>query len=131
MEETEKQNPEPKPPPIFISGVTNMKPLNELLNTIAKDKYLVKTLHNDQVRLQPTESSVYTTIIKALIDKNTEFHTYKPRQNRSFRVVLKNIHPSTDLNDIKKELNAKGHEVTNIWNVKQRVTKKTTTHPLH
>ena len=124
MEEAEKQSSEPKPPPIFISGVTNMKPLSELLNTIAKDKYLVKTLHNDQVRVQPTESSVYTIIIKALMDNNTEFHTYKPRQDRSFRVVLKNIHPSTDLNDIKKELNVKGHEVTNIWNVKQRAIKK-------
>jgi hypothetical protein len=124
MEDAAKQSSEPKPPPIFISGVTNIKPLTELLNTIAKDKYLVKTLYNDQVRVQPTESSVYTTIIKALIDKNTEFHTYKPRQDRSFRVVLKNIHPSTDLQDIKQDLQDKGHEVTNIWNVKQRVTKK-------
>jgi PAX-interacting protein 1 len=39
-------------------------------------------------------------------------------------VVLKNIHPSTDLNDIKQSLTDKGHVVTNIWNVKQRVTKK-------
>jgi hypothetical protein len=66
MEEEDKQSTEPKPPPIFISGVTNIKPLIELLNTIAKDKYLVKTLYTDQVRVQPTESSVYTTIVKAL-----------------------------------------------------------------
>jgi hypothetical protein len=38
------------------------------------------------------------------VEKNNEFHTYKPRQERSFRVVLKNIHPSTDLNDIKESL---------------------------
>jgi hypothetical protein len=84
----------------------------------------VSFMNNEQVRVQPTESSVYTTIVKALIDKNTEFHTYKPRQDRSFRVVLKNIHPSTDLNDIKQDLKDKGHEVMNIWNVKQRITKK-------
>jgi hypothetical protein len=124
MEEADKQSTEPKPPPIFISGVTNIKPLIDLLNTIAKDKYLVKTLYNNQVRVQPTESSVYTTIVKALIDKNAEFHTYKPRQDRSFRVVLKNIHPSTGLNDVKQDLKDKGHEVMNVWNVKQRVTKK-------
>ena len=96
MEEANNQSTEPKPPQIFISGVTNIQPLIELLNTIAKDKYLVKTLYNDQVRVQPTESPMYTTIVRALIDKNTEFHTYKPKQDRSFRVVLKNIHPSTD-----------------------------------
>jgi hypothetical protein len=84
----------------------------------------VITLYKDQVRVQPTESAVYTTIVKALIDKNTEFHTYKPRQDRSFGVVLKNIHPSTDLNDIKQDLKYNGHEVTNIWIVKQRVSKK-------
>jgi hypothetical protein len=124
MEEAEKQSAESKPPPIFISRVTNIKPLIELLNTIAKDKYLVKALYNNQVRVQSTESSVYTTIAKALIDKNTEFHTYKPKQDRCFFIVLKNIHPSTDLNDIKQDLKDKGHEVINIWNVKQRVTKK-------
>jgi hypothetical protein len=35
MEEAAKQSTEPKPPPIFISGVTNIKTLIELLNTIA------------------------------------------------------------------------------------------------
>ena len=45
-----------KSPPIFISGVVNIKPLIDLLNVIAPDKYVVKTLPNDQVRVQPTES---------------------------------------------------------------------------
>jgi len=63
------------------------------------------------------------------MDKNTEFHTYKPKQERSFRLVLKNIHPSTDLNCIKQRLTDTGHVVTNIWNVKQRVTNKTL--PMH
>ena len=64
----------------------------------------METLYNDQVRVQPTESSVYTTIIKSLMDKNTEFHAYKPKQGRIFRVVLKNIHPPIDLNGIKQSL---------------------------
>jgi hypothetical protein len=108
------QNTAPKPPPIFILGVTNIKPLIELLNALAPNKYLVITLPNDQMKVQPTGSSIYTAIIKALMDKNTEFHTYKPRQDRRFRVVLKNIHPSTDINNIKQALKDEGHEVTNI-----------------
>ena len=51
IEEAAKPSTEPKPSPIFISGVRNIKPLIELLNTITKDKYLVKTLRNDQVRV--------------------------------------------------------------------------------
>jgi len=50
VEEEAKQSTEPKPPPIFISGVKYIKPLIELHNEIAKVKYLVKTLYNDQVR---------------------------------------------------------------------------------
>jgi len=118
-----------KPPPIFISGVANIKPLIELLNAIAPDKYLVEKLPNEQVRVQPMESSIYTSIIKALMEKNTEFHTYKPRQGRSFRVVFRNLHPSTDLHDIKQAIMEKGHEVTNIWNAKQRSTNRPL--PLH
>jgi hypothetical protein len=79
MEETPEEAPaqqtEPKPPPIFISGVANIKPLIDLLNVIAPNKYLVKTLSIEQVRLQPAESFIYTSIIKALMEKNTEFHT--------------------------------------------------------
>jgi hypothetical protein len=47
-EEEAKQSTDPKPPPIFISGVKNIKALVDLLNAIAKDKYLVKTLYNDR-----------------------------------------------------------------------------------
>jgi len=133
MEETTNEAPtqhmDHKPPPIFISGVVNIKPLIELLNVIAPDKYFVKTLRNEQVRVQPTESSIYTSIIKALMEKNTEFHTYKPRQDRSFRVVIRNLHPSTDIQDIKQAIMEKGHEVTNIWNAKQRGTNRPL--PLH
>jgi hypothetical protein len=50
IEEAAKQSAEPKPPPIFISGVKYTKPLIQLLNEIPKDKYLVKTQYNDQVR---------------------------------------------------------------------------------
>jgi len=54
-EEEAKQSTEPN----FTSGVKNIKPLIELLNEIAKRKYLVKYLYNEQVRVQPTESSIY------------------------------------------------------------------------
>ena len=82
-EEASAKHYDNKPPPIFKSGVANIKSLIDLLNVIAPDKYFVKTLSTEQDRVQPTESSVYTFIIRALIKKNTEFHTYKPRQDRS------------------------------------------------
>jgi hypothetical protein len=50
-----------------------MKPLIEILKERATDHYLEKTLYDDQVSVQPTESSVYTTKVKALIKKIQNF----------------------------------------------------------
>lgn len=117
------QNRENRPPPIFIQGVKNISPLTNLLQTICKDNYEIKVLNNDQVKVQPKNTEAYTSITKALIDKKTEFHTYKIKEERSFRVVLKNIHYSVDPEELKTEIEQHGHTVTNIYNIKHYRTK--------
>jgi len=56
--------------------------------------------------------------MKELKNKNTEFYTYKPKQGRSFKnyfkVVLKYIHTTANLDDIKKEIEDLGHIVTTL-----------------
>ena len=81
-------------------------------------------LQNDKVKIQPHTSQTYPKIVKLLEEKDTEFYTYKPKSERSFKVVLKNIHPTMDTDEIKIQLHEQGHTVTNIWNIKQRSTKK-------
>lgn len=115
---------EPRPPPIFVDRVGNIQPLIDLLNEHAKDNYLIKVLRNDQVKIQPKSGEHYKNIVNQLELKGTEFHTYKPKQDRTYKVVLKNIHPSTDTDDIKQALGELGHTATNIWNIKARSTNK-------
>lgn len=123
-EQTEKRiETEPKPPPIFVEGVQNIQPLFVLLDEVAKDSYTIKTLYGDQVKIQPATGENYTNIIQGLKAKQTNFHTYKPKQERSFRAVLKNLHPSTDIDEVKSELEKLGHTVINISNIKNRITK--------
>jgi len=114
----------PKPPPIYVDRVTNMQPLTELLNETVKRDYEIKVLRADEVKIQPKSAQAYTIIVRELKNKGTEFHTYKLKQERSFRVVLKNMHPSTDEKELKAAINSLGHQVTNVWNIKNRVTKK-------
>lgn len=114
----------PKPPPIFVDKVSNIQPLLQLLKEIADGNFDIKVLSNDKVRIQPQTAEIYSKIVKCLQLKDTEFHTYKPKSERSFKVVLKNLHPSTDIEEIKKEITENGHTVTNIWNIRQRATKK-------
>jgi hypothetical protein len=98
---------EPKPPPTFISGVKNIKPLTDLLGELAKGECIIKTLSNDQVEVQPLAAPTNTTLIKAMIHNKTEFHTYKPKQDKAFRVVLKKVHQTTDLAEIKRSITAR------------------------
>lgn len=114
----------PKPPPIYVDQVFNIQPLTDLLAEIACEEYEIKILKGEEVKIQPKTTLAYRTIVKELQKKGTEFHTYKLKQDRSFRVVLKNIHPTTDVVALREAIKALGHEVTNVWNIKDRVTKK-------
>jgi hypothetical protein len=109
---------------IFVCNVTTISPLIQLLEQIAKLQYEIKALSGNQIRIQPKSPDAYITIIKALGEKkNTAFHTYKPKDERSYRVVLKNMHFSIDPAEIKSEIENLGHTVTNIYNIKQNKTK--------
>ncbi|KAH9638226.1 hypothetical protein HF086_017318 [Spodoptera exigua] len=123
-EETVVEQKIDKPPPIFVDKVGNIQPLLTILNEHAHDKYNLKVLNNDQVKIQAKDPDKYRNIVHQLELRNTEFFTYKPRQERGFKVVLKNMHPSTNPEEIKAALNEIGHTSTNIWNIKQRTTKK-------
>uniref|UniRef100_A0A6M2DQ16 Putative nucleic-acid-binding protein from transposon x-element n=1 Tax=Xenopsylla cheopis TaxID=163159 RepID=A0A6M2DQ16_XENCH len=125
----ETLNPQPtiakiiNPPPIFIANVENINPLTAVLKEISRDKFTLKSLKNNEVKLQAADKESYISIIKALKEKDTEFHSYKMKEDRTYRVVLRNIHHSTDIQEIKTAIEAYGHEVTNIWNIKNKTTK--------
>ena len=62
--------------------------------------------------------------MKALTEKKTSFHTYQPKQERAYRVVLLHIHYTTDIEEIKTELKELGHHVRYIHNIRHGGTKK-------
>lgn len=106
-----------KPPPIFVDKVENIQPLLSLLNQHVDGQYDIKTLNNNLVKITPRTIDSYKTIVSELDKKKTEFYTYKPKNERGFKVVMRGMHPSTDIETIKQELKNIGHEVTNIWNI--------------
>ncbi|KAJ2948226.1 hypothetical protein O0L34_g10036 [Tuta absoluta] len=115
---------QPKPPPVFIYGVENITPLVGLLNEVITDVYDLAVLRDERVKVQPKSLQAYSKLVEELKKKNTELHTYKPKEDRSFRVVLKKMHHSADPTEIKNEIEELGHKVINIWNMKHSVTKK-------
>ncbi|KAK5641707.1 hypothetical protein RI129_010254 [Pyrocoelia pectoralis] len=51
-------------------------------------------------------------------------HTYQPKEERAYRVVIKHLHYTTITESIKEELSKGGHQVRNITNARKRITKE-------
>jgi hypothetical protein len=71
----------------------------------AADEYDIKIII-EQIKIQPKNS--IANIVKELKTKNTEFHTYKPKQEKSFRLIHKYTLQDDNLDDIKKEIEELG-----------------------
>ncbi|XP_037957780.1 uncharacterized protein LOC119687514 [Teleopsis dalmanni] len=78
--DTTKQIKKTKPPPLFIQKVERLDILIKAIDSIPNCKYEIKVLPNNEVKLQPFDSTYYTSIIKLLKEKNTEYYTYKPTE---------------------------------------------------
>ena len=117
---TQKNSP---PPPIFVDDVIDIQAMvKSIEKDINKEDYKLK-INNDQVKILPANPDSYKKIIKLLKSLNAYFHTYQLKQERPFRVVLRNIHYSANLDELKFELLKLGHEVVNISNIRHRISK--------
>lgn len=119
----EKKKSSSKPPPIYVQRVEQLSVLTNALNKIENCKYDIRTFKNNEVKIQAYESTHYTSIIKLLKEKSTEFFTYKAKSDRGFKVFLRGMHYSTDPDEIIQELRQLGHEVLNIQNILSRTKK--------
>ena len=83
-----------------------------MIRTIEKDisneDYKLK-INNNHMKVLPTHPDAYRKLTKLLKTLNAKFHTYQLKQERPFRVVLRNIHHSVDLDELKYELQNLGH----------------------
>jgi hypothetical protein len=70
----------PPPTPIYIISVTNIPPLFQLLDQIVPQLYEIKALAQNQIKVQPKTPDSYRIITKALLDRNTQFHSFKPKE---------------------------------------------------
>jgi hypothetical protein len=68
-----------------------------------------------------TKNLDYHEIIIDIL-KEFEFHTYQPRQQRAYRVVIKNLHHSMQQKIVTEEIESMEHKIRNLWNLRRRVT---------
>ena len=113
----------PPPPPIFVSDVIDIQTMiKSLERDISKEDYNLK-ITNNQVKILPTNPEAYRKLTKTLRALNANIHTYQLKEERPLRVVLRNIHHSADIDELKTELSKLGQEVINVSNIRHRITK--------
>jgi len=80
-------------------------------------------LANDLIKLNCTTPETYRKIIKHLKENNTYCHIYQLKEERAYRVVIRYLHHSTDITELRQELAELGHKVRNIVNARNRTTR--------
>ena len=112
----------PPPPPIFIDVIDIQTTTKSIEKDISREDYKLK-IYNNHVKILPTNPDAYRKLTKLLKTLKANFHIYQLKQERPFRVMLRNIHHTANLDELKFELLKHGPEVTNISNIRHRITK--------
>lgn len=97
---------------------------SNISKVINASEFTYKSFKDGQVRLMTKSISSYRTIVKYLDEKQIRFHTYQLKQERAYRIVVKNLHFTTPIDVIKDTIEKEGHKVRNIVNIKSRFTKE-------
>lgn len=113
----------PKPPPIFINKVQDILRLHAMLNKLATNGYTLKVLNATEVKVQIATSDKYLPVIDELKKLKADFYTFRRKEDKPFRAVLRGMHPNIELNMLKSSIEEFGHTVIGITNIKQRITK--------
>lgn len=101
-----------------------MQPLIIIIEGIARGKNsTMKVVSSDTIKIQTIELEDHKAVIDILKANKAEFHTYQPRQQTAYRVVIRNLHYSTDQDKFIDEIETHSHSVRNLWNIKHKVTK--------
>ena len=88
------------------------------------EQFLTKSMANNVIKLTCSTSDMYRNIVKHVKENGIFFHTYQLKEGRAFRAVLKDLHHSTDVQEIRQELLEMGHVARNIVNAHHRETKE-------
>jgi hypothetical protein len=64
---------------------------DSLAAVTAKETYHSKTVSNNTVIIYPDKPETYRRLISHLREKNIIFHTYQLKQDRAYRIVIRDI----------------------------------------
>ena len=78
--------------------------------TAEDEQYHTKSLATDVIKLNCTTPETYRKLIKHFKENNTYYHTYQLKRERAYRIVIRYLHHSTDITELRQELAELGHK---------------------
>lgn len=114
---------EKPPPPIFVRGLLDFAAFRTvLIKLVGINNFLVKSTSKN-IKIQSSNSDTYRSIIKYLKESKAEYHTFQAQEDKSFRIVVRNLHPSTPTVDIGIAIQEVGYTVRSVTNILHKTTK--------
>ncbi|XP_041987669.1 uncharacterized protein LOC121739338 [Aricia agestis] len=117
-----------KPPPIILYGIDDVNKLTQLLESVAdKNCFSFKIVNRNQLRISCKDVETYKHIITTVRSNGLIGHTFNIKDQRLYRLVIKNLHYTTPHTEIIQEIENTGNKVYGeIINAKYGSDKKPT-----
>lgn len=112
-----------KPPPIYIHNIMNINSMINELKTLDCGGFRHVTIENNKVKLNVDLIDGYRKVIDYLKSHQAEFHTYQIKSDKAFRVVIRGLHHSCNIEFMMTELKELGYEPIQMLPVRHPVTK--------
>ena len=112
-----------RPPPIYLFDITDMNQVLTNLKALGLSKLNYTVGRDGKVKFSSETIDDYRKMINYLSNNNAQYYTYQANQERSFRVVLRGLHHTSDKVALAQELKDLGFEPTQIVPVLHPVTK--------
>jgi hypothetical protein len=87
------------------------------------EQYTTKAMANNVIKINVNMAEMYREVLRFMKDSNIIYHTYQLKEDKPYRVVIRNLHHTTPTEYIKEDLQKAGFKVRNITNITHRVTK--------
>lgn len=111
------------PPPIFIREVLDIVSFRQqLISLIGSENFLFKSSTN-ALKIQTINLDFYRKTIHFLREEKAQFYTVQPQEDKAFRIVIRNLHPSTPTTNVGIAIEDLDFSVRQVANVIQKVTK--------
>lgn len=94
----------------------------ELIDLVGPENFIFKSSINN-FKIQTKNPEPYRAIIHFLQEEEADFHTFQMQEHKAYRIVIRNLHPTTNTAEIRTALEEIGYQVRQITNVLHKNTK--------